>query len=97
MGISFLYYSLEHNTKIERNHERFEYVFNGEVKGYYPDFKIENNYIEIKGYKNEFYKEKCNQFPKDKTLIIIDKDSIKKYIDFTILKIGKEFWNKLYQ
>lgn len=53
--------------------------------------------IEIKGYKNEFYQEKCNQFPKDKKLIIIDKNSIKKYIDFAILKIGKAFWNKLYR
>lgn len=95
--LAFLYYSLEHNTKIERNHERFEYVFNDNAKGYYPDFKIGDDYVEIKGYKNEFYQEKCNQFPKDKKLIIIDKNFIKKYIDFAKLKIGKEFWNKLYQ
>ena len=94
--LAFLYYCLEHNIKIERNHERFEYVFNGKVKGYYPDFKIENNYVEIKGYKNEFFQEKCNQFPKDKKLLIIDRTNIKKYLDFTILNNGKEFWKKLY-
>lgn len=95
--LAFVYYNLEHNVKIERNHESFEYIFNGKIKRYYPDFKIGDDYIEIKGYKNEFYQEKCNQFPKDKNLIIIDKNSIKKYIDFVILKIGKEFWNKLYK
>ena len=95
--LAFVYYNSEHNVKIERNHESFEYIFNGNVKRYYPDFKIGDAYIEIKGYKNEFYPEKCNQFPKDKKLIIIDKNSIRKYIDFAILKVGKEFWNKLYQ
>lgn len=94
--LAFLYYCLEHNFEIKRNHERFEYLFNGKPKWYYPDFKIKDEYIEIKGYKNEFFQEKCNQFPKDKKLIVIDRTDIKKYIDFAILNNGNNFWEKLY-
>lgn len=95
--LAFLYYCLENNFEIERNHERFEYNYKGKIKGYYPDFKIKNEFYEIKGYKNEFYQSKCDQFPKDKKLVIIDKNNIKKYLDFIIIKIGKEFWKKLYE
>ena len=95
--LAFLYYCLENNIEIERNHERFEYNYKGKIKGYYPDFKIKNEFYEIKGYKNEFYQAKCDQFPKDKKLVIIDKNNIKKYLDFIIIKIGKEFWKKLYE
>lgn len=49
----YLIYSLDHNIPIERNSEYFEYEIDGVTKKYYPDFKINDRYIEIKNYHRE--------------------------------------------
>lgn len=49
----YLIYSLDNNIPIERNTEYFEYVIDGVIKKYYPDFKINDKYIEIKNYHRE--------------------------------------------
>jgi len=88
--LAFVIYNIEHNIKFERNKEGFEYIFENEKHKYYPDFILsDNKYVEIKGHLDEKNKAKINQFKYD--LVIIDKNDIKKYLDYTTNKYGKEF------
>ena len=87
--LAYVIYNLEHNIKIERNKERFNYIFNNRKYTYSPDFIVNNEYIEIKGYITEQVKAKTNQFPNK--LIVIDKYGIKPYLEYVINKYGKNF------
>ena len=87
--LAWVIYNIEHNISFERNYKGFEYVFNNKIHKFYPDFKIDNGYIEIKGYIDEKNKCKINQF-KGK-LKIIDKKNITPYIEYVIKKYGKNF------
>jgi len=91
--LAWVIYHLEHNIKFERNTEKFEYIFNNKKYTYIPDFIINNDYIEIKGYITEQVKTKINQFPK-KLIVLLQLD-MKKYLDYVIQKYGNDF-TKLY-
>lgn len=93
--LAYVIYNLEHNIKFVRNQKSFEYLFENKKHKYYPDFILENGtYIEIKGYYSEQWEAKQNQF-KEK-LIILDKNSIKLYMQYAEEKYGKDFI-KLYE
>lgn len=77
--LAYLIYHLDHNIKIERCTEKRQYIKNGVVRTYIPDFKTEQGIIEIKGFMSNTAKLKL-LFNKD--IIVIDKESIKKYIDY---------------
>lgn len=95
--LAWLIYQLEHEQKVEQCKESFEYKFNNEIHHYYPDFKIGEIYYEIKGQHFENLTAKLEQFPKEKTLILIDgKHEIKLYLDYVVEKYGKDFI-KLYE
>ena len=88
--LAFLLYHLDKNASIERNRDPFEYIdFDGSVRKYYPDFKLDNIYYEIKGYKDKSFEYKCSQFPY--TLEIIDSNKIKKYLKYCIQTYGQNF------
>jgi len=87
--LAWIIYHLEHNIKFERNLKKFEYIHNNKTSNYYPDFKINDTYIEVKGYMTSRTKSKIKQF--DKKLIILEKDEMKPFIDYTIKKYGKDF------
>lgn len=89
--LAFVVYNLEHNIKLIRNKERFPYVFNGKNYYYIPDFIIDDTLIEIKGYKDLKWKAKHNQFPKDRKLVVLEKNEMKPYLDYVIEKYGKNF------
>lgn len=92
--LAYVIWNLEHNIKIKRNKEPFEYCFNGQLRKYYPDFILEDGiYVEIKGYYTKQTREKIDAFPKNRTLLLIDKHSIKEYIDYAVNKYGKDFYN----
>jgi len=60
--LAFVIYNLDFNNKIERNDKFFDYIYEGKNYKYYPDFILNNEYVEIKGYENEKSKEKKRQF-----------------------------------
>ena len=68
------------------------YQFEGLQRRYYPDFIVDDIYYEIKGYKDDKFFEKVAQFPTDKTLKVIDSDSIKFYIEFAEKTYGEDFY-----
>ena len=93
--LAWVIYYLDHNLKFKRNVEGFEYTFENKKHRYYPDFILEDgSYVEIKGYNSIQWEEKKKQFPH--TLLIIGKEEIKLYLNYTIGKYGKDFI-KLYK
>lgn len=93
--LAFVMYNIDHNIEFKRNIEGFTYVNNAKTKRYYPDFIVNETYIEIKGYKNAASDLKINSFPKDKKLIILYRKEMKKYLDYAKETYGKEFWTLL--
>jgi len=93
--LAWVIYQLEHNIKFERNHQGFEYEFEGIKHKYYPDFKMEDgSYTEIKGFVSDRYKAKMASFKG--VLFVLGLKEIKFYIDYVSQKYGKDFV-KLYK
>jgi hypothetical protein len=92
--LAYVIWCLEHNIKLQRNKEAFEYVYNNQIRKYYPDFILEDGtYVEIKGYYTKQTEEKINAFPKNRTLLLLDKHNIKDYLEYVVDKYGKDFYN----
>lgn len=89
--LAFVMYCLDHNLDIERNTEGFPYTYHGKEHLYFPDFIVNNIYIEIKNYNTDEVEAKRQQFPNDKTLEILFKPDIKPYLDYATKTYGKNF------
>ena len=94
--LAFVIYNLEHNIKFERNKKRFAYIFENETHNYIPDWIVNGEYVEIKGYWSERWQAKLDQFPKEEKLTVLTKKEIKPYLDYVIESYGKDFI-KLYE
>lgn len=68
--LAFLIYCLDHNINITRNLDGFPYIYNGKNHTYYPDFKINDSYIEIKNYNSERVQAKIDALPAEITYFI---------------------------
>jgi len=81
--LAWLVYQLDHNEKIEQCKDKFEYEFEGQKHFYYPDFIWKGQYVEIKGWRYPNTKEKLEQFPSDKKLLLIEgKKDIAPFIKY---------------
>lgn len=79
------------NPRYQRN---FEYiVYEAKTKKYYPDFIINNTYIEIKNYWTPQVQAKIDYFPDELQYKILYKEDLKTCIEYCILKYGKDFTN----
>lgn len=100
--LAFYIYHKDKGSKIEREPNSFDYIKNGVIHKYFPDFKINNKYYEIKGDQYlEFYKngnpktlkdnhEKFLCMKKHKVTLLWSKQ-IKKYIDYVCENYGKDY------
>ena len=96
--LAWLVYQLDHGENIKSCKEYFEYYYKGKKHKYYPDFIWNNNYVEIKGWRYPNTKEKLEQFPSDKKLLLIEgKKEIKKFDEYAFNKYGKNYHIKLYE
>lgn len=86
--LAFVIYCEEHNIKIVRNSKPLKYIFENKEYKYYPDFIINGQLYEIKGYENNKAIEKHKQHPE---VIYLDKIKMKKYLDYIINKYGNDF------
>lgn len=91
--LAYLVWCLEHNITIERCSEIRYYTIDTKIYRYFPDFKVNNEIIEIKGYYSKIAKIKAEQNPDIKVLLY---DDIKEMLEYTISKYGKNFWEVLY-
>jgi hypothetical protein len=87
--LAYVIYNLEHNIIFERNTKGFIYVFENKEHKYYPDFIINGEYIEIKGYKDKKCKAKIEQFKEN--LKVFERKDMKMYLDYVISKYGENF------
>lgn len=64
----------------DRCKERFSYNYENKERKYTPDFYLieYDIYVEIKGHKTSKDEAKWNQFPKDKKLIVYQKEDLKR-------------------
>jgi len=84
----WIIYQLEHDKPFKRNKTPYEYVWNGEIKKYFPDFIQNGEIIEIKGYATEQTKSKLKVVPNLKTLY---KKDLKKEFEYVESKYGRDF------
>lgn len=87
--LAWIIFHLENNIHFIRNKEKFSYVFNRKKYNYIPDFIVNSEYIEIKGFSDKKTKEKINQFPHK--LKILKKKEIKPFLEYVVQKHGKDF------
>ena len=89
--LAFVVYNIEYNIKFERNKKQFSYIFKNEKHNYIPDWIVNDEYIEIKGYYTEQWQAKLNQFPKNLKLNILYENDMQKYLDYIREKYGNNF------
>jgi hypothetical protein len=89
--LAWLIYQLEHGVIPERNKKGFKYSFDNKEKLYYPDFKIGDEYIEIKGYHSKQVDAKTSQFPHK--LSILHKANLMEVFEYVEEKYGKNYIN----
>lgn len=89
--LAFILYHLDSNIDIRRCKESFPYVFDNKIHKYYPDFVVDDIFYEIKGIYSAKDYAKIEQFPKNMRLVVVDKKSIKFYIDYAIKNYGENF------
>lgn len=93
--LAWVIYNLDHGIKFERNKEGFEYEYLGKKFKYYPDFIIEDLYLEIKGHMDKKNLEKIKQFPHK--LIIISAKEIDIFINYVKEKYKVNYLPLLYE
>ena len=87
--LAFVVYHLEHNIAFERNTKKFEYLWDGKLYGYIPDFIYpDGTYIEVKSFICEKTLEKIKQFP-HKLIVLMEKE-MKERFSYVIEKYGKD-------
>ena len=91
--LAYVIYCLDHNIKIQRNTEKREYIWNDKYRTYIPDFVVENQLVEIKGYLSPQWEAKLRYNP-DVT-VLYEKD-LKHVFDYVIQNYGKDYI-KLYE
>jgi len=86
--LAFVIYCLENGKSITRNVEVRKYKMNNVERNYIPDFIVDGEVIEIKGYETEQWKCKIKSNPDIK---VIGKNEIKTILDYVVEKYGKNF------
>lgn len=92
--LAYVIYNIEHNIKFEQCCESFSYEYENETHKYYPDFKENDVYVEIKNFNSKKFIAKLEQFPFK--IKVLYKEDIKPYLDYVISKYGEDF-TRLYE
>lgn len=91
--LAFVMYHLDHNISIQRNNSKyFEYEYKGSTHKFFPDFIVEETFIEIKGIESEQCDCKVRDFPEDVPFKILYYPEVKPYLDYAENTYGKEFF-----
>lgn len=65
-----------------------QYIWNNKRKNYLPDFVIDGQLVEVKGYKSQEWMAKINANPDVKVLY---ESEMKPILDYVVDKYGKDF------
>jgi len=91
--LAWVIFNIENGISFERNKIKFSYTWNGKNYNYYPDFIVNEQLIEIKGYVDERTEVKLKSV---NNLIILFKKDLVNEFKYVEDKYGKNFI-KLYQ
>lgn len=91
--LAYLIYCLDHKIDIKRNTEKRKYEWQGTIKNYIPDFIVQGELLEIKGYKSDQWEAKLASNPDIKVLYSNDLVEVFEYVNKVY---GKDFI-KLYE
>ena len=86
--LAFVIYCLEHDKNITRNLSRRKYIWEGKERNYIPDFVVEDELIEIKGYKTKQWEAKLKFNPD--VIVYYEKDLVHVF-EYVKRKYGKDF------
>lgn len=90
--LAWLMYQIDHGKSPVRCNESFLYDWNGKEHKYYPDFILDGNYIEIKGWVTPQWEAKKAAWDNSVPLIYIGKKEIQVFLDYAQSHYGDEFW-----
>jgi len=94
--LAWVIYHLDHNIEFVRSKTYFNYTFNDKTLRYYPDFVINDTFIEIKGYRSPQYEAKLKQLPSDVKIIVLYREDLKDIFKYVTTKYGTDYV-KLYE
>lgn len=86
--LAFVIKCFEEGKDIKRCTEKRKYVFEGKDKCYHPDFIVNGNIYEIKGWKTKEWGAKHIHNP---DVIVIGHEEIKDYLEYARAKYGSDF------
>jgi hypothetical protein len=86
--LAYVIYCLDHGIDIKRNTEKLQYVWQGTIKNYIPDFIVDGVITEIKGYKTKQWLAKIEANP---TIKVLYEQEMSPILDYVKTKYGKNF------
>lgn len=86
--LAYVVYNMDNNIPIQRCKEQRTYMFEGKENIYLPDFIVNGEIVEIKGYSTNQWKAKIEANPDIKVLY---KTDMKPYLDYVSTKYGSDF------
>lgn len=89
--LAYLIYCLDHDIDIKRCNESFEYEYEGKKHKYTPDFEINGELIEIKGYYSPIVDVKIKSV--DKSIKILYYDDMKDIFNYVAKRYNKKVYN----
>ena len=91
--LAYLVWNIEHNIDIKRCDEIRTYITeDNKIHRYFPDFIVNNEIIEIKGYFGKGAQLKAKQNP---DIRILKHEDLKDIIQYVINKYGNKYWEVL--
>jgi hypothetical protein len=87
--LAYILYCEAHGLTVIRNTEKFPYQWGNKQKNYIPDFVVNDEYVEIKGYVTEEWKAKQLAFPHP--LKVLTAKEIEPILAFVVDAYGKDF------
>lgn len=93
--LAYLIYCLDHNIKIERCKESFEYEIDGKKRKYHPDFIVDDEIIEIKNFHRDDVEIKINAVKKlNRKIKVLYYEDLIEVFEYVAKTYKKEFKNK---
>lgn len=88
--LAYLIYCLDHKIDIQRNKQGYKYSWHGKQLTYYPDFIVEGNLVEIKGYDTSQVRAKLNAV--NQNIEVLFKEDLVDIFNYVAKTYNKK-WN----
>lgn len=88
--LAYLIFCLDNNISIKRNTAQRQYMWQGKLRTYIPDFIVDDKVVEIKGYRTDQWLAKLEYNP---DVIVLYEEQMKDVLLYVINKYGKDFVN----